>query len=127
MRRPILAAVLVLVMMLAAVLTARAAGVLAGQWTANYLGHPLVLQLKGSGNAYSGTYTVITKTKVATKTYKTVLPVKAAVKVVNKITTVTLTFTKNKNKTVVDCAMVKGVLRCIAANQQVIVFKHTHS
>jgi hypothetical protein len=125
MRRPILAAVLVLLTMLVGVLTARAAGVLTGQWTANYQGHPLVLQLKGSGNSYSGTYTLITKTKVATKTYKTVLQVKAAVKVVNKITTVTLTFPKSK--TAVSCAIIKGALRCIAANQQVIVFKHTHS
>lgn len=120
--RRITAVILALALVFSGALAAHAAS-LSGHWKAKFQVETLELQLKGSGNAYSGTFTISVKN--GAKTVKSVMPVKLAVKVINKLTTVTMTMTKDK--TVVQCALVKSALRCIATNQQVIVFSHTHA
>ena len=127
MLRSTLAGTVVLLLLLAGTMTAQAAN-LAGKWTATYQKQSLVLQLKGSGDSYTGTYTFITK--IGAKSKQSVSPVKASVKVVKNITNVTLTFTNTETKThfTSNCALIKGTLRCIAqTSQKVIVFTHTHS
>ena len=101
---------------------------LTGSWVATFSGHPIKLQLKGSGNSYQGTYAsnsaTIVKGKVKNQTVT--VPVKAVMSTKNKVIHVTITFTKTKNLT--QCVLAKEILTCQAAFGSLpIVFKHART
>jgi hypothetical protein len=99
---------------------------LAGNWTTTIGGHPIKLQLKGSGADYTGTYASNSATVVKGKVKNTavIVPVKAVMSTKKNVVHVVLTFTKTKNTS--QCVLAKEVLTCQAAFGGLpIVFKHT--
>jgi len=106
--------------------TLAASPTLAGTWTTTFSGHPIKLQLKGSGSTYQGTYASNSATIVKGKVKNTTVtvPVKAVMSTKKNVVHVVLTFTKTKNTS--QCVLAKEVLTCQAAFGSLpIVFKHT--
>jgi hypothetical protein len=99
---------------------------LVGSWTTTFSGHPIKLQLKGSGTSYTGTYASNSATVVKGKVKNTTVtvPVKAVMSTKKNVVHVVLTFTKTKNA--VQCVLAKEVLTCQPAFGSLpIVFKHS--
>lgn len=126
MRRLLIPALISAALALNAGAASAAGPSLAGNWTATFAGHPIKLQLKGSGSNYKGTYASNSATIVKGKVKNTTMtvPVTALMSTKKNVVHVVLTFTKTK--TMSQCVLAKNVLTCQAAFGSLpIVFKHT--
>jgi len=126
MRRLLIPALFCAALALDAGAASAASPSLAGTWTTTFAGHPIKLQLKGSGSTYQGTYASNSATVVKGKVKNTTVtvPVKAVMSTKKNVVHVVLTFTKTKNTS--QCVLAKEVLTCQAAFGSLpIAFKHS--